>query len=94
MSLGQDAELQQRINQFWNERAASAQGAAHHAIVDDNQRRAWLGALAPLLPPAPADVLDVGTGTGFLAFLLSDLGHRVTGIDLSDGMLSSGGTAG
>jgi SAM-dependent methyltransferase len=88
MSLEQGAELQQRVNQFWNERAAGAQGPAHHAIVDDKQRQAWLDALAPLLPPEPADVLDVGTGTGFLAFLLADLGHRVTGIDLSDGMLN------
>jgi SAM-dependent methyltransferase len=78
MSLEQGAELQQRINQFWNERAAGAQVPAHHAIVDDKQRQAWLDALAPLLPPEPADVLDVGTGTGFLAFLLADLGHRVT----------------
>jgi SAM-dependent methyltransferase len=81
-------ELQQQINEFWNERAASAQGAPHHAITGEQQRQAWLGALAPLLPPAPADVLDVGTGTGFLAFLLADLGHHVTGIDLSEGMLN------
>src|SRR5579871_4058651 len=81
-------QLQGEINQFWNERAASHQGAPHHAIEDEQQRQAWLGALAPLLPPAPADILDVGTGTGFLAFLLADLGHRVLGVDLSEGMLN------
>jgi SAM-dependent methyltransferase len=81
-------ELQQQINRFWNDRAASAQGAPHHAISDEQQHQAWLEALTPLLPQPPADVLDVGTGTGFLAFLLADLGHRVTGIDLSEGMLN------
>jgi ubiquinone/menaquinone biosynthesis C-methylase UbiE len=40
-----------------------------------------------LLPHAPADVLDVGTGTGFLALLLAELGYRVVGIDLAPDML-------
>jgi ubiquinone/menaquinone biosynthesis C-methylase UbiE len=29
----------------------------------------------------------VGTGTGFLALLFAEMGHEVTGIDLSEGML-------
>jgi SAM-dependent methyltransferase len=33
-------------------------------------------------------LLDVGCGTGFLALLLAELGHRVTGVDLADGMLA------
>ena len=32
--------------------------------------------------------LDAGCGTGFLTFALHELGHRVTGIDLSPGMMS------
>ncbi len=32
-------------------------------------------------------ILDVGTGTGFLALLLADMGHDVTGIDISRRML-------
>jgi SAM-dependent methyltransferase len=41
-----------------------------------------------VLPDQPVDVLDVATGTGFLALVAADLGHRVTGIDLSTEMLS------
>ena len=32
-------------------------------------------------------ILDVGTGTGFLALLLAEMGHNVTGIDISRCML-------
>jgi ubiquinone/menaquinone biosynthesis C-methylase UbiE len=31
----------------------------------------------------------VGSGTGFLALILAQLGHRVTGVDLADGMLAT-----
>ncbi len=32
-------------------------------------------------------VLDVGTGAGFLALLFAEMGHKVTGVDLSESML-------
>jgi SAM-dependent methyltransferase len=85
-------QLQTEINQYWNQQAAKlgAEGTPHHNVGDDAQRRVWLDVLRPVLPPPPADVLDVGTGTGFLALLLAELGHRVTGIDLSEGMLANG----
>jgi ubiquinone/menaquinone biosynthesis C-methylase UbiE len=46
-----------------------------------------LETLRSLLPPALAEVLDVGTGTGFLALLLAELRYRVVGIDLAPDML-------
>jgi ubiquinone/menaquinone biosynthesis C-methylase UbiE len=36
---------------------------------------------------SPVKILDVATGTGALAYELAKLGHDVTGIDLSPGML-------
>ena len=34
------------------------------------------------------EILDVGTGPGFFACILSEEGHKVTGIDASEGMLA------
>ncbi len=52
------------------------------------EREAWERVWAPCLPPAPARVLDAGTGSGHVARLLADLGYDVVGIDLAPGMLA------
>jgi SAM-dependent methyltransferase len=46
-----------------------------------------MAALQQLLPEAPASVLDVGAGTGFLALQAATLGHRVTAVDVAPAML-------
>src|SRR5262249_2284716 len=58
-----------------------------HGLFSEAERHAWCALLARLLPPPPARVLDVGTGTGFLAFRVAELGHDVVGVDLSQEML-------
>lgn len=83
-----DQQLQGSINDYWTERAPS-----YDAYQQRPERRAldveaWGRVWSAALPPAPADVLDVGTGSGHVARLLAGLGHRVTGIDLSEGMLA------
>lgn len=55
--------------------------------------RIWRRKAVGLLKTAPhADILDIATGTGDLALLLADRlrGSRVTGIDLSEGMVEIG----
>ncbi|WP_307631157.1 class I SAM-dependent methyltransferase [Streptomyces turgidiscabies] len=39
------------------------------------------------LPDRPADVLDLGCGTGSVSLLAAEQGHRVTGVDLSPAMV-------
>jgi SAM-dependent methyltransferase len=78
---------QDRINAYWTGRAPGyddyQQRADRLAADDEAWAHVWSGAL----PPAPLDVLDAGTGSGQVAMTLARLGHRVTGIDLSTGML-------
>jgi ubiquinone/menaquinone biosynthesis C-methylase UbiE len=88
MSL-RDAEVQDQITAFWT--LVATQYDSHPGNVpaaESPEYEAWIGAIERLLPPPPSDVLDVGTGTGFVALIASQLGHRVIGLDLSSAMLS------
>lgn len=78
-----------RVGEFWNRPDAVAQydTLKGHGVHSEAEIDAWVAAMQKHLPDAPADVLDVGTGTGMLALIAARLGHRVTGIDLSPGML-------
>jgi SAM-dependent methyltransferase len=76
------------IQRFWDDDAATYDDAPGHHPTSPAVRAAWTAALEALLPPAPARVLDCGAGTGFLSLIAARLGHRVTALDLSPGMLA------
>jgi SAM-dependent methyltransferase len=75
------------IRHHWDGRASTFDDEIGHGLFGDEQRQAWLDLLTRLAGRAPQRVLDVGCGTGFLALMLAELGHDVTGIDLSPLMI-------
>lgn len=79
--------LQDNINEYWTERAPAYDDYQRRPERRDVDADAWARIWTDALPQPAADVLDVGTGSGQVAFLLAALGHRVTGIDLSEGMI-------
>jgi SAM-dependent methyltransferase len=81
-------DAQTHITTFWSTVAAGYE--AHSGNVAeygsaDYQR--WLDALASALPDPPAEVVDVASGSGYVALAAASLGHRVTAIDLAAAML-------
>lgn len=84
-----DDSLQGRITEFWN--TVAPEYEAHEGNVPvraSAEYEAWVEAIRDLLPMASSDVLDIATGTGFVALAAARLGHRVMGIDLAEAMLS------
>jgi SAM-dependent methyltransferase len=73
----------------WDAQAASFDDDPDHGLRDPAVRQAWADLLLPLLPPAPARVIDLGCGTGSLSVLLAQHGHQVRGLDLSGRMLAA-----
>jgi ubiquinone/menaquinone biosynthesis C-methylase UbiE len=75
------------IRHHWDRRATSFDDVPGHGVLGEEQRNAWLDVLSRLAGREPQRVLDVGCGTGFLALLLAELSHTVSGIDLSPQMI-------
>jgi len=82
------SDAQAHITTFWNTVAAGYDAhAGNVAEYGSAQYQRWVDVLAAVLPAAPSDVLDVASGTGYLALAAASLGHRVTAVDLAPAML-------
>lgn len=82
-------ESQRRITGFWNTVAPNYETTDNVAPAGTADYANWVAALRSVLPGSPTRILDVGTGTGFVARIAAELGHQVTAIDLSEGMLDA-----
>lgn len=87
---GQDGPMAiESDRQYWNGQAKSFDAEPDHGLSDPTVRRAWRRLLLAHLPEPPADVIDIGCGTGSLAVLLARAGFRVRGIDVAERMLEA-----
>jgi 2-polyprenyl-3-methyl-5-hydroxy-6-metoxy-1,4-benzoquinol methylase len=76
------------VQQYWNKQAATFDDEPDHGLNDPVVLAAWTKLLASWQPDPPAKILDIGCGTGSLSLVLANLGHMVTGIDLSPKMIT------
>jgi ubiquinone/menaquinone biosynthesis C-methylase UbiE len=82
-----DEPPKRAIAGYWDLRSESyARGVTG---FKEEERLVWKRCLAPVVADAELrKALDVGAGTGFLSFILDDMGIDVTGLDLSRGMIT------
>ncbi|MGW2558320.1 class I SAM-dependent methyltransferase [Streptomyces sp. NPDC001514] len=79
------------ISAYWDAAAATFDEEPDHGLRADGTRAAWARLLRSWMPVDPADVLDLGCGTGSLSLLLALAGHRITGVDLAPRMVERAG---
>ena len=80
-------EKEERVRRYWTARAHDFGTVRKNELRDEISGR-WTAEICARFPgDGPLDILDVGTGTGYFAILLSRLGHRLTGVDLTASML-------
>lgn len=79
--------IKQRITGYWAQRMENFSALRRRELTGE-KGRLWERELEQYLPAGrPQKILDAGTGIGFLAFLLAEKGHQVTGIDLTPEMI-------
>ena len=80
--------VKQQVAAHWDRRAPHFDEDFGHSIRTVAERAAWDRIFDLVLAGRNAnDALDVGCGTGFLAFELTARGHRVTGVDFAPAMI-------
>ena len=78
----QEHQLNAQIEAYWDERSRDF-SKLRQKELSGPCAAAWQAYLQEKLPAAaPLKILDIGTGAGFFAILLAQLGHKVTGIDI------------
>lgn len=81
-------ELHQKVVEGWEVSAEGYSSIVNDELMNEDAKR-WTRLLKENLPKSeiPLRILDVGTGPGFLAIVLSKLGHQVVGIDVTREMV-------
>ena len=83
-----DSSIRKKVASTWDIHAQDYDKQYTHGLKSLGETEQWKLALREIAGHKPCKILDVGTGTGFLALLLAELGHAVKGVDISEGMMS------
>ncbi|AAM04209.1 TPA: class I SAM-dependent methyltransferase [Methanosarcina acetivorans] len=84
----QDKQMKLDIAHVWDISSATYDNKEGHGIQSEIEKEAWKTLFRSLLPSGRLEVLDAGCGTGEIGLLFTEMGHHVTGLDLSEQMLA------
>lgn len=79
--------MKKAIKRHWSRDANNYNKSMKTTLKSVEAKRHWQEIFTDALGKDRLKILDVGTGPGIVAFLLAELGHDVTGVDFSEGML-------
>lgn len=91
MEENNSVNIKHKVQDYWTSRVEKFSELKLEELNSDMAER-WLIELEKYLPKglkSTIKILDIGTGTGFLALLLARCGYNVIGIDLTKDMIKS-----
>jgi ubiquinone/menaquinone biosynthesis C-methylase UbiE len=83
-----DHEIKDAVRKSWDHSSVMYDSCPGHGIGTEEEKVAWKQELARNIPESPQRVLDIGCGTAVMGLLFAEMGHQVTGVDLSEAMIA------
>jgi ubiquinone/menaquinone biosynthesis C-methylase UbiE len=83
-----NTEIKDAVRKSWDCSSETYDKSPGHMIGTQEEKDAWKRELSQNLPQSPQAILDVGCGTGAMGLLFAEMGHYVTGVDLSEAMMA------